>query len=114
MVAPDLAGAEIPCAGGTAAFMGVGSPLTAIKGAGPDITDADMEHAEEWFCRRRVNAVVFELAPWISGETADRLVRRGYEVVDSENIVVRRSPFEAPQPLCPVNEWIRPPGSNSC
>lgn len=102
MVAPGLAGAATPCAGGTAAFVGAGCPLTTIKGAGPVVTDDDIEHAEEWFRRHGVNAVVFELAPWISGETADRLLRRGYEVTGSENVVVRRSPFDAPQPLHPV------------
>jgi len=96
-VAPDLAAAAIPCAGGTAAFLGVGSPLTTIKGAGPDITDDQMEQAEGWFRRRGVNTVVFELAPWISGETADRLARRGYETVGAEDVVVQCSPFEAPQ-----------------
>lgn len=99
LVAPDLPAAYTACAGGVVAFMGMGSPLTTVKGAGPEITDDDVDAAETFFHRCGVHSAVFELAPWISEATAERLSRRGYEIVGSEDVVVRRRPFDAPAPL---------------
>lgn len=99
IVAPDLGAASTECAGGVAAFVGAGSPLTTVKGAGPDITGEDLEKAEEFFRRCSVDRAVFELAPWILPETVDRLRIRGYQVADTEDVVVRRPPFSPPIPL---------------
>jgi hypothetical protein len=44
-LAPDLAAAAIPCGGGAAAFLGIGSPLTTVKGAGPSLTVGHSRHA---------------------------------------------------------------------
>ena len=49
LVAPDLRAAAAACAGGTAAFIGVGSPLTTVKGAGPEITNHELDAAEAFF-----------------------------------------------------------------
>jgi hypothetical protein len=99
LVAPDLRAAATACAGGVAAFVGVGSPLTTVKGTGSEITDHDVDAAEAFFRRCGVDSAVFEVAPWISRATAERLSRRGYEIVGSEDVVVRRRPFDAPAPL---------------
>jgi hypothetical protein len=96
--APALGAAAISCAGGVAAFMGLGSPLTAVKGAGPEVTDDDIDAAQNFFGGFGVDNVVFELAPWVSGETAARLGRRGYGATGCEDVVVRDPPFDAPVP----------------
>jgi hypothetical protein len=111
-VAPDSRAEAVACAGGVAAFLGPGSPLTAVKGAGPDISDADIDAAETVFCRCGAEAAVFELASWVSATALERFSRRGYEVVGSEEVVVRHPPFDArsqesaapglPQPDRPV------------
>jgi len=98
-VAPEGTPEATECAGGVAAFTGAGSPLTCIKGAGPDIGDDDTDAAESFFRRRGAKQVVFELAPWRSEQTVDRLLRRGYTVVGTEDVVVHRGPFDAPRPL---------------
>ena len=83
------------CAGGVAAYLGAGSPLTTVKGAGPELTDSDIDGAEEFFRQCGGGKAMFELAPWVSD---DGLRRRRYEVVGSEDVVVRRPPFDAGQP----------------
>jgi hypothetical protein len=45
---------------------------------------------------------IFELAPWIGRETAQRFSRRGYEITGSENVVVCVPPFPSPAPIHPV------------
>ena len=84
LVAPNLRAAATACAGGVAAFMGVGSPLTTVKGAGPEITDHELDAAAAFFRRCGVDSAVFELASWTSRATAGRLSRRGYEIVGSK------------------------------
>lgn len=97
--APGIGAAAIPCAGGTAAFMGAGSPLTTVKGAGPDLSASDIDAAEDFFRRCGAESAVFELAPWTSVSTGERLTERGYAVIGSEDVVVRRAPFGARDPL---------------
>jgi hypothetical protein len=97
-VAANLEAGAIACAGGVAAFTGVGSPLTTIKGAGPEINDDDIDAAETFFKRCGADRVVFELNPWISPATKARLTDRGYELIGSEDVVVRQPPFETPAP----------------
>jgi hypothetical protein len=103
-VAPEVQAEARECAGGVAAFTGVGSPLTTIKGAGPDIGDDDLDSAESFFHRRGVEQTIFELAPWVSGHSLQRLLRRGYTVVGTEDVVVHPPPFGAPIPLHRVVE----------
>jgi hypothetical protein len=97
-VAPELKAAATGCAGGAAAFLGAGSPLTTVKGSGPDLTEEDIDAAEHFFLQCGAGRAIFEVAPWISAESSDRLRRRDYEVVGSENVVVRSPPFTAPEP----------------
>jgi hypothetical protein len=109
-VCPQGGAAAAGCAGGTAAFLGPGSPLTTVKGAGPEITDDEIEKTERFFRRCSSDSVRFELAPWISSRTVQRFRQRGYEVAGSEDVVVYRPPFTAPVPcysVVPVdaNDW---------
>jgi hypothetical protein len=96
--APEFGAEAMPCAGGTAAFLGVGSPLTTVKGAGPDLADEDLDTAELFFRRLGAETAVFELAPWVSAERTQRLCRRGYKITGSEDVVVRRPPFDSSVP----------------
>jgi hypothetical protein len=89
------------CAGGVAAFLGTGSPLTTVKGASPALDDADIEAAEGFFLRCGASRAMFELASWVS---SDALARRGYEVVGSEDVMVSRPPFEAAEAALEVVE----------
>jgi hypothetical protein len=109
-VAPEVQAAAIGCAGGVAAFTGIGSPLTTIKGAGPDIPDGDIDAAETFFQERGVKQIVFELAPWISVRSIERLLGRGYRLAGVEDVVVRSQPFDAPVPshrvdVVSAEEW---------
>ena len=109
-VAPEVQAETTACASGVAAFTGIGSPLTTIKGAGPDIPDDDIDATEAFFQKRSVKQIVFELAPWIPGRSVERLLRRGYRVAGVEDVVVRSQPFDAPMPSRPVapvsaEEW---------
>jgi len=109
-VAPELGAAAIPCAGGVAAFVGVGSPLTTVKGVGPSLTAADIETAEAFFRAHGEQRAVFELAPWVTVDTLELLTRRGYQRDGAEHVVVHKQPFEAatlPQRVVPVSaeDW---------
>lgn len=101
-VAPDVGAAAIPCAGGVAAFLGIDSPLTTVKGAGPALRACDIETAEEFFRSHAVRRAIFELAPWVAADALESLRRRGYKAVGSEDVVVRRPPFDDGAPLHPV------------
>jgi hypothetical protein len=109
-VAPQLGAAATVCGGGVAAFVGADSPLTTVKGAGPSLAAGDVDAAETFFRTHGVDRVVFELAPWATPETIELLVNRGYEVVDSEDVVARQPPFEdelPPHRVVPVSasDW---------
>src|SRR3954447_6396534 len=91
-VAPALGAASVPCAGGTAAFLGDDSPLTTTKGAGPTLTSRDVDSVEAFFRARGVRRAVFELAPWQSTAATALLVQRGYAIVDSEDVVTQAPP----------------------
>jgi hypothetical protein len=97
-VAPDLGAAAIACAGNVGAFLGSGSPLTTVKGAGPSLSAADIETAEAFFLGHGVHRAVFELAPWVMPDAIGLLTQRGYQVAGSEDVVVRKPPFEVPTP----------------
>lgn len=79
---------SLAVAGGVAAFTGVGSPLTTVKGIGPTLTASDLDEIEGFFREQGQPSVTIELAPWRSGSTADLLGERGYRVDGSEDVVV--------------------------
>src|SRR5262245_5525153 len=76
-------------AGGVAAFLGVGSPLTTVKGAPADVTSELISELEDFFRTHRVPTITMELAPWANPATNDLLAARGYEVTSSEDVVRR-------------------------
>jgi hypothetical protein len=77
--------------GGVAAFVGVGLPLTTVKGLAGDVTADELVEVEAFFRVHRVPVVTVELAPWADASTRDRLVARGYEVAGTEDVVVTRT-----------------------
>lgn len=85
---PALEATAMPLAGGTAAFTGDASPLTTIKGAGPDITDDQLELVEAFLRGRGARRIVLEAAPWITAPTLARLRHHGYQPGDAENVVI--------------------------
>jgi hypothetical protein len=98
-VAPNLGVGATSCGGGVGAVLGADSPLTTVKGAGPSVGVRDVDAAETFFRAHGVARVVFELAPWANAETIDLLVDRGYQVVGSEDVVARQTPFEDEIPV---------------
>jgi hypothetical protein len=48
-VAPGVKAAALEIGGGIAAFTGIDSPLSTIKGAGSAVTDNDIDAAERFF-----------------------------------------------------------------
>ncbi|MGJ5815798.1 GNAT family N-acetyltransferase [Paludibaculum fermentans] len=96
--APKSAAAAMPCAGGLAAYTGPDSPLTTVKGAGPDLQESEIEAAELFFRRNHARQVVFECAPWLTDDSVERLKRRGYTVAGTEVVVAAKLPcgVEAP------------------
>jgi GNAT superfamily N-acetyltransferase len=87
--------------------MGPESPLTTVKGAGPELRDSDIDAVEEFFQGRGSDRAMFELAPWVSNEG---LRRRGYELAGSEDVVARGAPSEAGEPAAevisvPAEQW---------
>jgi hypothetical protein len=108
--APSVGPAYAKCGQGTAAYMGVGSPLTTVKGTGPELGEEEIEAAESFFRSRGAERATFEAAPWLSTESQQRLETRGYRVLDYEDVVIRRPPFSAPHPshavaLVEVEAW---------
>lgn len=97
-VAPDAGAAAASCGDGVAAFLGVDSPLTTVKGASSPLSDEEIEAAEAFFRDHGARKATFELAPWISAETEERLFRRGYGIVDHEDVVVRERPQSSVSP----------------
>jgi hypothetical protein len=103
-VGPAIGAGCVQCAGGIGAFVGIRSPLTTVKGAGPEVSDDDLDTAEAFFARCGVGRITLELAPWISGATIERLTRRGYTVDDAEDVVIRRRPFD----VAPARALVMP------
>ena len=91
----ELTPSAIRCAGGIAAFTGVESPLTTVKGAGPEIVDEDIDRAEAFFRHHAAERVVFELAPWVAAGVDALLTRRGYAITSIETVMVREAPLTA-------------------
>jgi hypothetical protein len=92
-------GAAIPCAGGVAAFLGPDSPLTTVKGASSEFDEDAIDRTEEFFRSSGSERAMFELAPCAPTEL---LLRRGYEVVGAEHVLLRRPPFDCAAPALEV------------
>lgn len=95
---PGLSAATLPCAGGLAGFTGKDSPLTTVKGAGPQLDHTEIAAALEFFRAREQSEITFELAPWVGGESLARLTRLGFLPSAQEAVVYRELPCTAPEP----------------
>jgi hypothetical protein len=110
-VAPQLDAHCIRVASGVAAFTGIGSPLTTVKGAGPPLSASELDEIEAFFSDHHAATVTIEMAPWASQETGLILGERGYVLADQEGVMVRSS-GEAPSgrvfraEAIPVQAWV--------
>ena len=95
-VAPELGAEAIEIAGGAAAFTGIGSPLTTVKGVGPQLSPRDLDEIESFFRDRGATAVSIELAPWPGGAAEQVLRERGYGPADHEDVVAAAAVPERP------------------
>jgi hypothetical protein len=104
------AGADVEVlavAGGVAAFVGIGSPLTTVKGIASAVTADELVEVEAFFRAHRVPAATVELAPWRDNATRELLVSRGYEIAGEENVVTRTVAADMVDPERSALEVIR-------
>lgn len=102
---PGAAG--LAALGGYAAFMGVGSPLTHVLGAGVNgpVTAAELERVEA-FNTAHESDTVLELCPVVEPTLLALIQERGYRIVQFENLLVANltvapaEPALAPQLRC--------------
>ena len=90
-VAPQLDAQCMRVASGVAAFTGIGSPLTTMKGAGEHLSVSDLDEIESFFRDHHAATVTIEMAPWVSQETGLILGERDYVLADQEDVVARSS-----------------------
>src|SRR5262249_26060826 len=96
---PDAGCFATELAGGFATFTAPGSPLNKVAGvgfAGP-LDPAELDAVERAFRDRGV-PVQFELSCLGDAEIAGLLTRRGYALVNFENVLGRRLPVAAQAP----------------
>lgn len=101
---PSMTAEAVPCAGGWAGFTGKKSPLTTVKGAGPEISAKDIEAAVKFFAAHGAPAAIFELAPWVSAESVQRLLRDGLVPAGEEVVVYRELRCDVQDIRLPVVE----------
>jgi len=85
-------GAEVlEIAGGCAIFAGVGSPLTQAVGLGLNgpVSGAELDRLEAFFRERGAGAVV-DLCPLAGPGFVEELSRRGYQIREFNNVLVRK------------------------
>jgi GNAT superfamily N-acetyltransferase len=88
------AGASIvaePMLGGCALFAGVGSPMTHALGIGMDGTPAkgELDRLEDFF-HSRGSAALIDYCPLANAELTAEIFSRGYQVIEFNNLLVRR------------------------
>jgi hypothetical protein len=110
-VAPELGAECIDIAGGVAAFTGIGSPLTTVKGVGPQLSPRDLDEIETFFRDHGATAVSIELAPWPGGAADQVLRERRYDPADREDVVAaiaatERSGGTSPAETMPRRAWV--------
>lgn len=109
LASAGLEGAWIRVGGGVAAFTGMDTPLSTVKGAGPELNAADLDRIEAFFASHAAPPVV-EAAPWLTDASQRELARRGYEVRDQEDVVVAQpsgagTASTAVIDTVPLDEW---------
>jgi hypothetical protein len=90
-VVPQAGAACIEVAGGVAAFTGLGSPLTTVKGTGARVSPLDLHQIESFFRDRNAATVTIEMAPWPGEEVPQILGERGYSVAGQEDVMATTS-----------------------
>lgn len=90
-VDPQVGAECITVAGGVAAFTGLGSPLTTVKGAAAHLAPRDLDEIESFFLDHEATTVTIEMAPWLSAESKQTLCRRGYRQGGEENVMATTS-----------------------
>ena len=100
--APNAGATWTGVAGGVAAFTGPDSPLTTVKGAGPNLSARDLGAIEAFFRGHGAATATIEMAPWITDDTARALAESGYHVADHEDVVV--SGAQRTEPGLPVED----------
>ena len=103
-VAPHAGAACTEVAGGVAAFTGIDSPLTTVKGIGAHLSRSELNEIEAFFVDHDVATVTVEMAPWLNEESKQILSERGYGAAGHEDVVAtvsggpRRRGHSAPRP----------------
>jgi hypothetical protein len=108
--APSLGADSLDVAGGIAAFLGIGSPITSVKGVGTSITAADVDAIGRFYGDRAVVRVAIETAPWLDQPSRSLLLARGYQEADREDVVVMEKSADVYQPshaieTVPLEDW---------
>jgi hypothetical protein len=86
-VTASLKATFIEVAGGAAAFTGIDSPLTTVKGIGPHLSPYDLDEIELFFRDHATPTVTIEAAPRLTEESIRILSERGYLGADREDVV---------------------------
>lgn len=98
-----------PLCGGCAMFAGIGSPLTHAMGigmAGP-VTDDEFDQLEDFF-RERGSASLIDLCPMADPTVIENVARRGYKVLEFNNLMLHRLDSSDAQWECPEAVEITP------
>lgn len=98
-----------PICDGCAMFAGVGSPLTHAMGigmAGP-VSDEEFDRLEEFF-RERGSPSLIDLCPMADLTVIENVTRRGYKVLEFNNVLLRRVDPADAQWVCPEAVEITP------
>lgn len=106
-----------PHLGGCALFAGAGSPMTHALGIGMDPADSAAFDRLEEFYRARSSPCLIDLCPLAHPSVVEQVTRRGYQVIEFNNLMLRRAealPDGLPPGVriaaCPVErraEWGR-------
>jgi hypothetical protein len=109
-VEPGVEAECIAVADGVAAFTGVGSPLTTVKGVAPHLAPHDLDEIESFFLDHKATTVTIEMAPWLTTECERALSRRGYRGAGEESVMTvtsdgRRSRSVARADDVPADAW---------
>lgn len=80
-----------PLLGGTAIFAGAGNPFTHALGIGMNgpCTEAQFDELEAFFFQRG-SASLIDLCPMADPTVVDQVTRRGYQIIEFNNVMVRR------------------------
>jgi len=109
-MAPEIGADCIEVAGGVVAFTGIGSPLTTVKGTGPQISPRHLQAIESFFRDHQADSVTIEVAPWLTARSKGNLGERRYRVAGREDVVATTSGSTLASDrfrmeLVPAHEW---------